>query len=161
MWLSFRSPSFILLFLELSYFIIFLCSIYFPKREALCWEEKEVITLKTEIQLSSLVGCTEHRGLIPVASRADPLLGSRFLVLLSSFPCRRISSEDSPTSLHTIFHLRLSEEIPSKTERELSRAVSPILFYSSKTSRGVKSSKAYLEGRWFLERTEEGSRLFG
>ena len=39
--------------------------------------------------------------------------------------------------------------------------MSPILFYSSKTSNGVKSSKAHLEGRYFLERTEAGSRLFG
>lgn len=39
--------------------------------------------------------------------------------------------------------------------------MSPILFYSSKTSKGVKSSKAHLEGRYFLERTESGSRLFG
>lgn len=106
MWLSFRSPSFILLFLELSYFIIFLCSIYFPMRKALCWEEKEVITLKTEIQLSSLVGCTEHRGAHPGRLlRADPLLGSPFLVLLSSFLCRRISSEDSPTKVGTQFSI--------------------------------------------------------
>ena len=118
-WLSFKSSTFILLFLELSYFIIFLCSIYFHKRETLCWEEKEVITLKTQIQFSSLMGCSEHHGAHPrCLLRADPLLGSPFLSPSFFTSLQANLLRGFPNQVCTQFSILVcSEEIPVKTER--------------------------------------------
>lgn len=107
------------------------------------------------------MGCSEHHGAHPrLLLRADPLLGSPFLSPSFFISLQANLLRGLPKVCTQFSILVCSEEIPSKTERELSRGVSPILFYSSKTSKGVQSSKARLEGRCSLERTEEGSRLF-
>lgn len=119
-WLSFKLPSFILLFLELPYFIIFVPFI-FPRENAqsfkfctdsrlvfrtlktLCWEEERVITRKTQIRFTSLKGCSVHCGAHPrPLSRADPPLGPPSISpsFFTSLQVNLLRGLPSQTSVH-------------------------------------------------------------